>query len=242
MSSATTVNSLTMSSMLPEPDLVVIDLDLESYGFWIQNLVQAIALPAAVLMLSQGQNGVTAITQRLASLPPIRRLHLVTARRADSLPLGNVVLHHGNLPEHASALYQWRRYLAPRAEILIYNDQATRTETGKLLIDVLHHLTGAAIAACTTLPHPNAPDGQWDLDCATQSFQPVLAFPPAVMAKLWSSQPPPNFCKERFTLSASAIPYKRHRFKRQGQRVRILGWQGLPSTRKVTTQAPVQTT
>jgi hypothetical protein len=197
MSSATPVHSLAMSSMPPGPDLVVLGHDLKGDGFLAQNLAQTIALPAEVLVLDQAQNGITAITQRLAVLPSLRRLHLVTSRRVDSLPLGCTVLRHGNLPQYAHALCQWQSYLAPKAEILIYNDQATRTETGKLLIDVLHHLTGAAITACTTLPNARVPEGKWELDCATPSFKPVLAFPPAVVAKIWSGETTSNRLKER---------------------------------------------
>ncbi len=169
-------------------DLVVISNELEGYRFLAQNL----APQAEVLLLSRERDGVTAILQMLTALPPIRRIHLVTPGKAEGLQLGNVFLRYDTVPNYANTLCQWRSRLSPSSEILIYNNQAAQTETGKLLIDILHYLTGAAIAVCITLPNDLVPNGKWELDCATQALNPGLAFLPAVVAQLGASQISPN--------------------------------------------------
>ncbi len=169
-------------------DLVVISPELAGYRFLAQN-----ASPQAeVLLLHQERDGVAAITQTLATLPPICRLHLVTPGHAKGLPLGNVLLRSDNLPNYASTLCQWRSHLAPRAEILIYNGEMASSEAGKLLIDVLHHLTGAAIAACTTPPSTVLPQGRWELDCATSSPSPSLALPLDLVGLGFGCSPTPE--------------------------------------------------
>jgi hypothetical protein len=154
-------------------DLVVISGELEGYRCLAQN----VAVQAEVLLLSPAQDGVAAIAQRLTTLPPIRRLHLVTPHYPTGLRLGRATLHYSNLPAHARALNQWRSRLAPAAEVIIYNGEMARTEAGKLLIDVLHHLTGAAIVACTAFPSAMLPAGRWEFDCATSPPAPSLALP-----------------------------------------------------------------
>ncbi|MGG6242054.1 DUF4347 domain-containing protein [Nodosilinea sp. AN01ver1] len=170
-------------------ELVVISPDLQDNRFLMQNAPPQ----AAVLRLCQEQNGLAAIWQRLAALPPIHRIHLVTPSRGEGLQLGSVLLRYDTVPNYASALCQWRSRLAPKAEILIYNDQAARTEAGKLLIDILHYLTGAAIAVCTTLPNTLAPTGKWELDCVTQILQPELTFSPAVVTQTRASKNISNY-------------------------------------------------
>ncbi|WP_204153709.1 DUF4347 domain-containing protein [Leptolyngbya sp. CCY15150] len=173
MSSTYPVTTPARPPLPPGQDLVVISTELAGYRFLAQNVIPKVE----VLLLSRGRDGVTAIAQQLATLPSIRRLHLVTPGGAEGLHLGSVTLRSDNLPNYARALYQWRSHLAPRAEILIYNGEVARTEAGKLLIDVLHHLTGAAIAACTTPPNAAFPQGRWEVDCSTPSLSPSLALP-----------------------------------------------------------------
>ena len=177
MLSTTPVNTPARLSLPPGQDLVVLSTELAGYRFLAQNVTPQ----AEVLLLSPGRDGVAAIAQQLATLPPICRLHLVTPG-AEGLHLGSVTLRSDNLPNYARALSLWRSHLAPGAEILIYNGEMARTEAGKLLIDVLHHLTGAAIAACTTPPNAAFPQGIWEVDCATPGFMPCFALLPSTVA------------------------------------------------------------
>lgn len=186
MASTFPIHASAKLSFLPGQDLVVMTTELAGHRSLAQNAVPQ----AEVLLLHQEQDGIAAIAQQLAALPSIRRLHLVTPGNASGLPLGKALLRANNLPSYARTLNQWRSHLAPSAEILIYNGEMSRTEAGKLLIDVLHHLTGAAIAACITPPSAIAANGRWELDCTNQSFEPVLAFPPAVVAQIQSQFPP----------------------------------------------------
>lgn len=188
MASISLINAHPKRPSPPGQGLVVISPELAGYRFLAQN----VSSQAEVLLLHQERDGVAAIAQQLATLPPIRHLHLVTPANANGLPLGNVLLRADNLPSYARRLGQWRSHLAPRAEILIYNGEMARTEAGKLLIDVLHHLTGAAIAACTTPPSTAFPQGRWELDCATSSRSPSLALPLELgQPWLWVQPRPP---------------------------------------------------
>ncbi|PSN11861.1 hypothetical protein C7293_22645 [filamentous cyanobacterium CCT1] len=156
-------------------DLIVISSELEGYRFLAEVTPQT-----AVLLLNQRWDGVTAIAQYLATLASVRRLHLVTPSVEGGLQLGRVTLRFDNLPHYARSLSVWRSHLAPQAEILIYNGEVASTEAGQLLIDVLHHLTGAAIAARTTLPNALVPNGTWELDCATQALETRAVLSPAL--------------------------------------------------------------
>jgi hypothetical protein len=188
MASISLVNAHTRRPCPPGQDLVVISTELEGYRFLAQNA----APQAEVLLLSPRRDGVATILQMLMALPSIRRIHLATPGEAEGLQLGNVLLRHNTIPNYASTLCQWRSQLSPNSEILIYNYQAARTESGKLLIDILHYLTGAAIAACTTLPNATFPQGIWEVDCATRQFMPHFAISPATVAACFSQTNVPD--------------------------------------------------
>lgn len=172
-----------------ERDLVIISSDLKNYQF----LAESVYPHMKVRVLDSSQEGIDAIAQVLMTLQPVCRLHLITPGTPGRIWLGNTSLRHADLPDYANALCCWRSHLTPEAAILIYNDQIAHTEAGKLLIDVLHHLTGAAIAACIASPNKNFRKGRWELDCATQSFTPSLAFPPSVVAACLGSPHPNHF-------------------------------------------------
>ncbi|GAB4443077.1 MAG: DUF4347 domain-containing protein [Cyanobacteria bacterium J069] len=165
-------------------DLVVISSELEGYRF----LAQRVAPQAEVLLLSQAKDGILAIDHLLSILAPIRRLHLLSPNSGDELHLGSTHLRYNNLHHYDSILYKWRSRLAPKSEILIYDGKLAHTETGQFLIDVLHYLTGAAIAACTMPPRADLPYGHWELDCETPDFSPVVALPPQDLVTLWHGQ------------------------------------------------------
>lgn len=162
----------------PGQEIAVISSELEEY----RALAEQAYPQVQVIGLEATQDGIAAVTQALTTLQPIHRLHLVTPGTPGHLQLGRSTLSYASLPKHGRELCRWRSYLAPKAEILIYNNQVASNESGKFLIDVLHHMTGAAIAACTISPDATLCNIQWELDCTTLSFTPSLAFPLAVVA------------------------------------------------------------
>lgn len=172
------------SGLCPGKDLVVIGCDRVGD----RDSLQAMMPQVDILLLPQHGNGVVTITQMLINRYPIHRLHLVMPGQADGLHLGTASLQYNNLPTYARDLCQWKSVLAPGAEILIYNGVFARTEAGRLFIDVLHYLTGAAIAACTNPATATVDPGRWEFDCAHPAWSPSFVFGPPVIPH--SDQPP----------------------------------------------------
>jgi len=162
------------------PDLVVLSRSLEAYPALVEHIHPRMHL----VILDRAQDGIHQVTDVLAHLPSIRHIHCITGGTPGCLYLGSTPLSNASLPRHASTLHRWRSHLADDAKIVIYNTQVASNEAGRLLIDVLHHLTGAAIAAAIT-PHDSSLNHRpWEFDCTTQPFTPALAFPPSFLSRV----------------------------------------------------------
>jgi len=171
-----------VTNVYPKPqsqDLAVLSRDLEGYHAFMESMNPQVN----VVVLDLFQDGITQITNVLKYLPSIRCIHFVTPGTPGCLHLGNAPLNNANMPCYASALHHWRSHLTQDAAIVIYNPQVASNEAGKLLIDVLHHLTGAAIAA-SAASHLSSPVSIcWEFDCTTAPFTPALVFPPSLIRR-----------------------------------------------------------
>lgn len=150
-----------------------------------------------VVVLGQPGAGLAAITAALQQWQPIRRLHLVTPGQPGQLALGHTTLTHKNMAEHALALWAWRSLLTPSAEIVLYGHRLASNEAGTQLLDLLHHVTGAAIAACATLPTPRDRHGHWEWDYTRSGGTPRLAFPAWAIAASLPPTPLPDHARIR---------------------------------------------
>jgi len=150
-----------------------------------------------VVILGQPGAGLAAVTAALQQWQPVRRLHLVTPGQPGQLVLGHTPLTHKNLAEHAPALWAWRSLLSPSAEMVLYGHRLASNEAGRQLLDLLHHVTGAAIAACATLPTPRDRHGHWEWDYTRSGGTPRLAFPAWAIAASLQPAPPPGHARLR---------------------------------------------
>ncbi|MEM8640550.1 MAG: DUF4347 domain-containing protein [Cyanobacteria bacterium P01_G01_bin.54] len=140
------------------------------------------------LMLSSNALGLNTITHQLKAHvqeteQPIESIHLVCHGAPGSLRLGQTLIDQDTLPQQAMRLAQWRSYLSHDAEILLYSCQTAATAAGQMLLKRLSALTGAKVAASSTLVGNAALGGNWELDVRTAPMSGVVAFSATVQAQ-----------------------------------------------------------
>jgi hypothetical protein len=96
------------------------------------------------------------------------------------LQLGSIQLNSDNLDEYGDRLQQWKKALAPNADILLYGcnvaAEIAPPIAGRSFLQRLNQLTGADIAASKNLTGSAALGGDWDLEVTIGSIETPLAF------------------------------------------------------------------
>lgn len=167
-----------MTSCRRSSNLVVVDSRVADYA----DLAEHLVLDAQVLVLDQAQDGVVQITQALAENGAVQSVHILAHGRSGSLQLGTTQLSQQTLGQYAASLRSWANQWAGRAEILLYSCEVAAGAVGEWFVKQLKELTGAEIAASSSLIGNVALGGNWALEFSTAKIQTPLVFSPSAMS------------------------------------------------------------
>ncbi len=153
--------------------LVVIDPRVENSS----QLFAGVSFDAQVVMLEPDKNGIEQITVALCKYPA-HSLQIVCHGGPGVLFLGNIPVSRENIDTYRGWLQEWAV-----EEILLYgcNVPADMVFPGVSLLESLHKLTGANIAASTHRVGNSALGGKWELETQIGEVTSGLAFLPSVV-------------------------------------------------------------
>ncbi len=153
--------------------LVVIDPRVENSS----QLFAGVSSDAQVVMLEPDKDGIEQITVALSKYSA-HSLHIVCHGGPGVLFLGNIPVSRENIDTYRGWLQEWAV-----EEILLYgcNVAADMVFPGVSLLESLHKLTGANIAASTHRVGNSALGGKWELETQIGEVTSGLAFLPSVV-------------------------------------------------------------
>ena len=171
--------------------LIFIDSTVTDY----QSLIAGAVPNSKVIILNGGEDGVAQITSALKQHPQISNLHVVSHGSPGCLYLGNSQLSLQTLDYYADELKSWFTrepgVKLPQRQLFLYGCSVAAGDAGEELIQKLHRLTGAEIAA-SAKPTGNASlGGDWNLEVTTVAMTPELAFSTEVQAAYAGVLAPP---------------------------------------------------
>ena len=166
----TSVNSCTT--------ILIVDPTVSGY----QGLISSIDPTTQVAVLNPTQDGVKQIAAILKKYQGIQSLHILSHGESGQLQLGGNLLSWQTLDRQAVTLRAWATALAADAEILLYGCRVAAGAIGQRFVQAVSQLTGATIAASTTLTGNADLGGNWQLDFNTGAIRSPIAFQPAAMA------------------------------------------------------------
>ena len=141
-----------------------------------QMLVAGVIPGVEAVLLNASQDGVVQITEALARRQDIGAVHIICHGSPGRLKLGNSFLGIDTLNNYISHLQQWRKALNNSGSILLYGCRVAAGDAGEELIQKLQNLTGASIAASTTITGNKALGGDWNLEVSKGEVRAPLAF------------------------------------------------------------------
>lgn len=106
----------------------------------------------------------------------LQTLHIVSHGSPGCVYLGNSELSLNTLKQYTPQLKNWLKNRPLKPTILLYGCQIAAGDAGEELVNKLHQITGAPIAASNTLTGNQALGGDWEFQVKTSDFEVALAF------------------------------------------------------------------
>ncbi|MBD2310275.1 DUF4347 domain-containing protein [Desertifilum sp. FACHB-1129] len=165
---------MTSSTEIFKPTtLIFIDAGVDSY----QQLVEGAIPTAEVFVLDSATDGIAQISEALQRYQTIDAVHIISHGSPGCLYLGNAQLSLETFNFYAPQLQQWSV-----ANLLLYGCNVAAGDAGEEFVSQLHALTGAEVAASTTLTGSVTQGGNWELEVTTAQIKPALALQAEAMA------------------------------------------------------------
>ncbi len=150
-------------------NIVFIDPTVEDY----QSLMDGVVARTEVILLNPSQDGVEQITEHLINCSTLDNVHIVSHGSPGCLYLGNSQLSLDTLEHYKSQL---KTGFSNSVNLFLYGCNVAAGDAGAELIEKLHQLTGAEIAASANPTGNSGLGGDWELEVTTQGIEVSLAF------------------------------------------------------------------
>ncbi|MGI0486044.1 DUF4347 domain-containing protein [Pantanalinema rosaneae CENA516] len=170
-------SSAASSVAIVPQSIVFIDTQIADY----QQLAAGVDPNAQVVLLNANEDGITQISNFLATQTGISAIHIVSHGSSGSLQLGNSYLNHQTLGIYESSLRAWANALTEDADILLYGCEVAAGDLGQAFVDIFSQWTGADIAASTNLTGQTAAGGDWIFEVNTGEIAANLLFQTPVL-------------------------------------------------------------
>lgn len=140
--------------------LLVIDSRVENR----EQLLAALPSNVTALVVSNGQDGLAAISAALAQLGQVDSVQIVSHGATGQFTLGSTTLRADNVDSFSQALQGWRANLSDSADIQLYGCNVGAGSSGQALVNQLAELTGADVAASSDNTGAANKGGNWTLE------------------------------------------------------------------------------
>src|SRR5579859_2050863 len=135
-----------------------------------QALVAGVKPGVDVVVLDPTKDGITQVTQALASLHNVKAVEFLTDGTPGAITLGGTTLNAAVLNARAGEVAAWSDHLSSHADVVFWGCDVGNGSAGQAFVTDLHTLTGATVGASSTAVGSAALGGHWTLDVTTGSL------------------------------------------------------------------------
>jgi hypothetical protein len=147
--------------------LVLIEFDVPDKETLLRNLLATPGGGTDLEVVELQGGGIQEVTQAILSHPGLDAIQLISHGSPGSLDLGTDQLDSGTIHSDEQKISSWESSLNPGADILLYGCSFAGDAAGRSLVNQIHSLTGAAVAASTDPTGSAALGGNWSLEYST---------------------------------------------------------------------------
>ncbi|MFL5327544.1 MAG: DUF4347 domain-containing protein [Gemmataceae bacterium] len=132
------------------------------------------------VMLSPSRDGIGQVSEALAKYRDLDAVHFVTHGNSTGVQLGATWLDQQTLAAQSRDVAGWSGSLKADADLLFYGCDLASGSEGRVLLETIHALTGADVAASTDLTGSAALGGNWTFEFTDGLVQTPVVFSAAV--------------------------------------------------------------
>ncbi|MBX3628615.1 MAG: DUF4347 domain-containing protein [Nitrosomonas sp.] len=147
-------------------EVIFIDQGIEDY----QILIDGARPGVPVHLLDCQSDGVIQLSEVLRQYSRLEAIHIVSHGDIGCLTLGNSLLSTATLSQYRHNLFSWQASFKQGADILIYGCNVGKGIAGEYFVRQLADITGANIAASSSLTGNKEHGGNWTLDVTTNEI------------------------------------------------------------------------
>ncbi len=157
-------------------EIVFVDSGVADAQALIDDLRARSGADIVVVQLDTQQDGVTQITAALADQHDVDAVHIVSHGTDRALKIGSTWVTADGVDARAGQFAQWRNALSADADLLLYGCDLAAGAQGQALLQRLHELTGADVAASDDPTGGRSLGGDWDLEYAAGAIEATNPF------------------------------------------------------------------
>ncbi len=136
-----------------------------------QSLIAQLPQGTQAIILDAYRDGIEQILVALQGKANLDAIDILSHGSPGTITLGSGVLSNDNLDDYAEQLAQIGMHLKHDGDILLYGCEVAKGAIGQEFIEQLSLLTGADVAASTTLTGATELGGDWTLDAQIGAIQ-----------------------------------------------------------------------
>ncbi len=148
-------------------ELVLIEFDVPDKETLLRNLLATPGGGTQLEVVELQGGGIQEVTQAILAHPGLDAIQLISHSSPGSLDLGTDQLDSRTIHSDELEISSWESSLNPGADILLYGCSFAGDAIGQSLVNQIHSLTGAEVAASTDPTGSAALGGNWSLEYST---------------------------------------------------------------------------
>uniref|UniRef100_UPI0035644A97 DUF4347 domain-containing protein n=1 Tax=Novipirellula sp. TaxID=2795430 RepID=UPI0035644A97 len=159
-------------------EVVFVDTTAEDYEQLLSDLLsqKQDGRRVEIVLLDSERDGIEQISETLDKLDSIDAVHFVTHGTDRAVKLGGTWLQLDNLDQYAPQFANWGDSLASGGDLLFYGCDLASADAGQQILNWMHTLTGADVAASTDATGNALLGGNWVFEYELGSIETGVVF------------------------------------------------------------------
>jgi hypothetical protein len=145
--------------------LVFVDTSVKNYQTLVQDILNnPDNKNIELIYLHSDQDAIQQITDVLHAYTNVSAIHLISHGDDGIIEVGQQVITENTINDYAAQLQSWKSALTDNADILLYGCNISANAAGLHLLNEIHQLTGADVAASKDITGNKNAGGNWVLE------------------------------------------------------------------------------